>query len=168
MESVQNHWRQKHRKTRERERRWRADRAPAKGGGIRLPTSPLRPNRARCPRNRAVFRPRAFCTSAAAAGYQRLPGQPESALPHCPKRIWPRNGGKGMKTKSSPVPIPLPPFLGQKFAALRQWPRRHPAALCQCPASAYRGRWPHTAPLRRSGSPHGGGYRSVVHILDRH
>ena len=32
-----------------------------------------------------------------------------------PKRIWQRNGGKGMKTKSLPVPIPLPPFLCPKF-----------------------------------------------------
>ena len=34
-----------------------------------------------------------------------------SSEPQSLERIWQRNGGKGMKTKSFPVPIPLPPFL---------------------------------------------------------
>ncbi len=40
-------------------------------------------------------------------------------------RIWQRNGGKGMKTRSIPVPLPLAPFLCQQFR--RPPPVRHTA-----------------------------------------
>ncbi len=40
---------------------------------------------------------------------------PSDSEPRLPQRIWRRNGGKGMKTKSLPVSIPLPPFLCPKF-----------------------------------------------------
>ena len=38
----------------------------------------------------------------------------DESEPQSPSPIWQRNGGKGMKTKSLPVPIPLPPFLCPK------------------------------------------------------
>ncbi len=55
-----------------------------------------------------------FGTSAPAAVCRTRRGQPESAH-HSPNRIWQRNGGKGMGTRSFsialPLPItPLPPF----------------------------------------------------------
>ena len=53
---------------------------------------------------------RVLLTSAAAVVRRTRLGPHESA-PQSPQRIWQRNGGKGMKIKSIPVPIPLPPFL---------------------------------------------------------
>ena len=43
--------------------------------------------------------------------FLRATPPPRRREPRFPKRIWQRNGGKGMKTKSCHLPIPLPPFL---------------------------------------------------------
>ena len=48
-----------------------------------------------------------------AADHRARPAQRESES-KSPKLIGQRNGGKGMKTRSFPVPIPLPPFLCPK------------------------------------------------------
>ena len=55
-----------------------------------------------------------FENIAAAVTRRTCRGQPE-AVAQSPKRIWQRNGGKGMETRKLPVPIPLPPFLCPKF-----------------------------------------------------
>ena len=62
-----------------------------------------------------------------------------------------------MKTKSLHVPIPLPPFLCLKLRAHSRAPIGTASLAANVPPSAYRVRWPHAAPLRRSDSPHGGG-----------
>ena len=86
---------------------------PARGAGIRQPTQIPPPTEyvGLCSALSAHgFAPR----SAATAIRPTHRCQPESE-PQSPKRIWPRNGGKGMKTKSLPAPIPLPPFLCPQF-----------------------------------------------------
>ena len=81
-------------------------------GSIRLPTSAPPFFWSHGPRLRC-FDARVPRKSAATAVRRKRRGQPESE-PQSPKRIWQRNGGKGMKTKNFPVPIPLPQFLCQK------------------------------------------------------
>ena len=100
-----------------------------------------------------------FCTSALPRGRvlrtavttsvrRTRPGQHESE-PRFPKRIGQRNGGKGMKTRSFPVPIPLP-----KNSPAHSRAPPAPRRSLPTPPSACRVHWPHAAPFRRLGSRH--------------
>ena len=104
---------------------------------------------------------RVLRTSAAAAIRRTRRGQPESE-PQSPKRIWQRNGGKGMKTKLSPSPFLCLHSFAQNSAVPLPSSHRHRAARCQLPPSACRIRWPmlhRCGARRRFGVPPLGGER---------